>query len=191
MTPVDIILYLALLGVLLIGLIVAAIGSPGIWIMAAGLFAYEHFTHQRYFGWAVMGPVLGLAVAAEVFDFLIGSATTKSARVRLRGKIGGMIGGLLGGSFLTFIIPVFPLGTIAGICLGCFLGAMAFESTSEHGRALHAGVGVAKARFLSIVTKLAFAVLILVISVWAAFPIHPRHAGPAAPKPPAVRAHAP
>jgi uncharacterized protein YqgC (DUF456 family) len=81
-----------------------------------------------------------------------------------------VVGGFLGAIFFTF--PLGPIGTIFGICLGTFIGAVVVEWLIERraGHALRVGYGAAKGRLFGIVTKLLFGIVIFLLAVILAWP---------------------
>ena len=87
--------------------------------------------------------------------------------------IGAVIGGLLGAIFLSFIL-FFPIGTIAGACIGCFVGAGAVELAVRRdvGQSVHVGVLAAWGRLQGIVAKILISIAMLCIGAWAALPMH-------------------
>src|SRR5205814_1067853 len=130
--------------------------------------------------------LLVLATGAEIAEFVFGGAGAKKAGASKWGIIGGLIGAIVGGIFLTGVIPIFaPLSTIIGICLGSFGGAFGTELVLGRPimQSVNIGYGAAKGRLVGIAGKVAIGVLMFLITLWTALPIHgSRHAaGPAAP----------
>lgn len=166
--------YLLLVVLLFSGLFINIIGLPGLWLMLAATAGYAWITDGVYVGWHGLIVLLVLTLAAEVVEFIAGGAGAKKAGASKRAMAGAIIGGLLGGIFLSFI-PVPVLSTIVGVCLGSFIGAAAVELLigREVGHSMRVGVGAAKGRFLGILSKLAFGLVILIASLWTAFP-YPR-----------------
>jgi uncharacterized protein YqgC (DUF456 family) len=167
--------YLILLALLFTGLFVNILGLPGLWLMVGSLGLYAWLTHLGvYVGWPVLITVLVLALIAEVVEFMAGSAGAKRAGGNRRAGFGAIIGALIGG--LLFSIPVPIVGTVIGVCLGAFAGAAVAQMTvaQDVAHSFRVGAGAAKGRFYGIMSKLAFGIVILIISMISAFPVRSR-----------------
>ena len=165
--------YFILIVVLLFGWLVNAAGLPGLWVMVAATAVYGLITRWSYLGFKSMFALILIALIAEVVETVAGGAGAKRAGASKRGIIGAIVGGLLGGLFLTFLIPIPVIGTIVGACAGSLLGATIVELSigREIVHSLRIGVGAAKGRFLGIISKLAFGLLMLLIALYSAFPV--------------------
>jgi uncharacterized protein YqgC (DUF456 family) len=117
--------------------------------------------------------VLVIAVVAEVLEFFAGTAGARRAGASRRGMIGAVVGALVGGIFLTALLPIPIVGTVFGVCLGTFLGAAIVEMgvVGNAGHAGRVGWGAAKGRFVGIMLKVGFGVVILIVTVFVAFPV--------------------
>src|SRR4051794_34013721 len=169
--------YLILLAVLFTGLFVNVLGLPGLWLMVGALALYGWLSGAGfgdYVGWPSVITVAAIALVAEVVEFMAGSAGAKQAGGSKRAGVGAIVGALIGG-FL-FSIPVPVVGTIIGVCLGAFAGAAIAQLTvaQDVAHSFRVGAGAAKGRFYGIVSKLAFGMVILIISMISAFPIRSR-----------------
>ena len=164
--------YILLLIVAITGLFLNIVGLPGLWLMVGAMAAFAWATEwNHYVGWPSMITLIVLGLLAEVLEFAAGAAGSKAAGGRTRGMIGAVVGALLGGFFLSFI-PVPIVSTIVGACLGAFIGAAVMELTDkDFVHAMRVGVGAAKGRFMGIVIKLAFVVMMLIVVMLAALPI--------------------
>jgi uncharacterized protein YqgC (DUF456 family) len=165
--------YLALLIVLFTGLFAVILSLPGIWLMIAGTIAYAALTGWAYVGYKSIIFLVLIGIVAEVVETVAGGAGAKREGASRRGILAAVIGGILGGIFLTFLIPIPVLGTIIGACLGSLLAATIVELMvgKELQHSLRIGVGAFKGRFLGILSKLAFGLLILIITAFLALPI--------------------
>ena len=174
--------YLALIIVLLTGLFGVILSLPGIWLMIAGAIAYAALTNWVFIGYKTIIFLVLVGIIAEVVETVAGGAGAKRAGASRRGIIGAIVGGFLGGIFLTFLIPIPILGTIIGACLGSLLGAMLVELMvcKELEQSMAIGVGAFKGRFLGILSKLAFGVFIIVVTVWIGLPVGGARPAPAA-----------
>ncbi|HTL28697.1 MAG TPA: DUF456 domain-containing protein [Tepidisphaeraceae bacterium] len=177
--------YLLLIVVMVTGLLLNIAGLPGLWLMVAAFGGYALATGwDIYVGWPSLVTMIVLALIAEVVEFLAGAAGSKAAGARKRGMIGAVVGGFLGAIFLS-IIPIPIVAQIFGACLGAFLGAMIMELTDKDvTHSLRVGVGAAKGRFMGILSKLAFGIIMLVIGAIAAIPIGAKRPAPLAPNVP-------
>jgi len=164
--------YLLLIVCQFCGLFLTLLGLPGVWIMVAALAAYAWVTtFNHYVGWPSLITLLVLAVLAEVLEFFAGSAGAKKAGASRRGMIGAIVGAMIGGFLFTIPVPV--LGTIFGVCFGAFVGAALVEMgvVGDPGHAGRVGWGAAKGRFFGIMIKLAFGLVMLLVTLFAAFPV--------------------
>jgi len=177
--------YLLLLATDVVGLVLAAFTLPGLWLMLAAAAGYAFLTHGDYLGVKTLVTLLVLAGGAEVAEFFLGGAGAKQAGASKWGIVGGIVGGILGGLFLTGLIPIPILGTVIGICLGSFAGAFGVEIAMGRPvlQSVQIGYGAAKGRLYGIFSKVAIGVLMFLITLWTAFPIHPasRAAAPTTP----------
>lgn len=165
--------YACLMLLQVLGLLLTIIGLPGLWLMVAAVGAYAWLTvWNRYVGWPAMIVVLALAFLSEVAEFLAGAAGSAKAGGTKRGMAGALVGGLVGAIALTPFIPIPVVGTVAGACIGSFAGAFAVEMGIHRDTALstRVGWGAAKGRFWGIVVKLAFGVVILLVTLVVALP---------------------
>lgn len=164
--------YILLIVVQFLGILLTIMGLPGIWVMIAALVGFAWVTtFDLYAGWPSIITVLALGIIAEIIEFIMGAAGAKKAGASSRAMIGALIGGLIGGIACTIPIPV--VGTIFGVCLGCFIGASVVEMGIV-GNAKHAtrvGLGAAKGKLYGILLKLVFAAVIFVVAVIAGFPV--------------------
>jgi uncharacterized protein YqgC (DUF456 family) len=165
-------------------LVLVAMTLPGLWLMTALAAIYSLISGQRYIGWRTLIALGVFALVAELIELYLGGAAAKVAGGGRRAMIGGLVGGVLGGIFLSFLVPIFIIGTILGICLGSFIGAAVFEwmGGEKPWHSLQVGAGAATGRFLGIVSKLAFGVVMFLIVLIAGLPIG--GAAPASANPP-------
>jgi uncharacterized protein YqgC (DUF456 family) len=140
----DLVYYVLLILVLLIGWFVNILGLPGLWLMVIGLAGYAFATGWNvYVGWPSIIALVVLALAAEAIEFLAGAAGSAAAGGRKRGVAGAIIGGFVGGIVGTPILPI--IGTIVGACAGAFIGAALMEFTDQDAaHSLRVGLGAAQ-----------------------------------------------
>lgn len=171
------ILYLLLLGLALVGLLVNVLGLPGLWLMVGAFVGYAWWTGlDVYVGWGSIVTLLVLGIAAEVAEFIAGSAGAAQAGGTKRSMVGAIIGAILGGILLSIPIPL--VGTIIGACAGAFVGATVVELAIRRDvmHSMRVGTGAAKGRFWGIIIKLAFGVVMFIVLSIAALPIADRAA---------------
>lgn len=176
----DWLLYLTLAGLLVTGLALNVLGLPGLWLMVAAHAAYSWAEGADSAGWASSLVMLGLALLAELIEFLAGAAGSKTAGGSLRSTVGAVIGGVIGGIAGAILVPVLPVvNAILGACIGSFIGAALLEASVAQrdveqraaffGRLHRVGWGAFKGRLWGIVLKSAVGVVMLVVSLWTAF----------------------
>jgi|CXWL01.1.fsa_nt_gi uncharacterized protein YqgC (DUF456 family) len=120
-------------------LLLNAVGLPGNWVLLVLAVAYAWITHFGRVGWGTLGIMAGLALLAELLEFVAGLAWTARKGVTRRGTFGAFLGGLAGAVLASSFAP--PLGPMLGAFAGTFAGAALFEYSVEKKRAaaLHAG----------------------------------------------------
>ena len=164
MTPLAIVL-LTVLG--LVGLAMIPLGLPGLWVMAGGILAYGWLTDFRSVGVVMIAIVLAIAFLGEILDNWLGFRFAKRYGGSTRSGWGALLGGLVGA---VIGVPVAVIGSVIGAFLGSFIGAALFEYTySRHtGVAARAGWGALMGRAAAAAVKIALAVVIAIIGVFAA-----------------------
>lgn len=168
----HILLYIVLAALLLTGLALTIMTLPGLWLMVASAAGYALLTHFNFIGWKTLAVLLVWAGIAEVVELTSSGSGAKKAGGGKRGLWGALIGGIVGGIWLSFI-PIPVISTLAGVCLGTFLGAMIGELSA--GRRVHhsawIGLGAAKGRLVGTFVKLGFGVVMLMITLVIGFPV--------------------
>jgi uncharacterized protein len=144
---------------------------PGTWLMVL-VTALLKWWQPGYIlvSWTVLGVVAGLAVLAEVLEFVLGAAGSRRAGGSTRAAALAIVGSLVGGIVGT-AIPVPIVGTLIRACLGAFAGSLLGDLWA--GRPLfpsvEGGWGAAVGRFWGTVFKLAIGGIIVVVLALAAF----------------------
>ena len=163
--------YVTLLAAGLFGILLVALTWPGLWLMAMACLVYALLTRERYLGFKTLAVVFVLALAAEIAEIILGKIALNRAGAGRAAGIGAAVGGLAGGIFLTFV-PIPIVSTIAGICIGTFVGAAVAELYASHRprAAIGAGWGAASARIWALAVKLVVGGLIFVTVAWTAWP---------------------
>jgi uncharacterized protein len=184
-----IVYYLILLIILLAGLVLTVVTLPGTWLMLIAMLGYALVTRSAgTVGWKTLIALLALATTAELIDIFASGAGAKKAGASRRAAIGAVIGGVLGAIFLSFIL-FFPIGTIAGACIGCFVGAGVTELLVRRdvGQSVRVGYHAAKGRLFGIVVKIMFALVMMSIAAWTALPVRSHVPAPTPPLRPATQ----
>jgi uncharacterized protein YqgC (DUF456 family) len=166
-------LYYIILAVLLLGgLAITIMTLPGLWVMLGSAAIYAWLTHGYFIGWETLAFLLVWAGIAEVIEVASSGAGAKKAGGGKAGLWGALIGGVVGGIWLSFI-PIPLVSTLAGVCLGTFLGAMTGElAMGRHvGRSAWIGFGAARGRLVGTFVKLGFGVVMLILTLVMGFPI--------------------
>jgi uncharacterized protein YqgC (DUF456 family) len=163
--------YLLLLAVCFCGLFLVVLALPGLWLMVASAAIYAMLTGGRFLGLHTLIALFVLAILAEILELVSGSAATKKAGGSGRAAIGGLVGAILGGIVFSFI-PLWPISSIAGICVGTFLGAGAMElwGGKSAAHSLRVGVGATKGRVMGMIWKFTIGAICLLLIFWQAMP---------------------
>jgi len=147
----------------LAGVVLSAVRLPGIWLIALGAFFMGWLTQWQLVSGSALGWILGLAVIAEVLEFLMSAVITRRAGGSGKAAWGALIGGFVGLVFLSIPLPV--IGSMIGALLGCFLGAAIGEfsvgGSLDHGTRV--GVSAAIGFALGAATKVALAFVVSII----------------------------
>lgn len=190
MPAMDVLWYLLLIVLQLTGLVLNILGLPGLWVMVLSTGGFMWLTwDQQYVSIWTLVFLLVLAIAAEIVEFIAGSAGAAKAGGSKLGQVGAIIGGLVGALVGTAALPIPVVGTIVGACAGSFIGSMGIEwyRRGDVDHSMRVGWGAAKGRFYGILAKTGFGLMILLVTILAAFP----YGGRAAPPAPAAPTTAP
>jgi uncharacterized protein YqgC (DUF456 family) len=161
------------------GVVLSAVRLPGIWLIVGGAALMGWLTQWELIGVTPLLWVCGLAILAEVLEFLMSALITRHAGGSRKAAWGALIGGFVGLLFLSVPLPI--IGSVLGTLLGCFLGAaigeLTVRSSLSHGTrvGLFAAIGFA----LGTATKVALAFIISIIVVTSVVQAN----GPAEPPP--------
>lgn len=152
----------AAVAAMVLGLLLVPLGLPGLWVMVAALAAAVLLGVPV--GW---GTVLGLALLAgvgELGEYLAVRVASDRYGGTSRAFWGAVAGGLVGAAAGT---PVPVVGTLAGLLLGTFAGAVAaaWLESRDAGRAVRVGWGALLGRAAAAAVKTAAGLVILLVSV--------------------------
>jgi len=162
------ILYFLLLISGLIGLVLVILTMPGLWLISTMAAVYALFTH--HLGLKALAALVVLSLIAEVLELTLMGREARRAGGRRGTGVGACVGGVFG-SVLGSLIPIPIVGTIFGLCLGCFIGAAAVEwlGGSRTRKSIEVGIGAAKGRAYGVASKLIIGcamILLIMIEGW-------------------------
>ncbi len=156
----------------ILGLFLTILGLPGLWLIilvAGGLALLGASGTVSLAGWLIL---LALTGAGEAAETLAAGAAARRAGAGRAGGWGAILGGMIGGIVLSLLLPVPIIGSLAGVCLGAFIGAAWMETLAGQPAriAWNIGVSAARGRLLGLVLKLLFGFAQLIALLWLAWP---------------------
>lgn len=160
--------YLLLVSVQLIGLLLIAVGWPGIWLQVGSLALFAWATGFEVVGQVTVGLVVFLALLGEMAEWTLGGRYARryggGRRAAFGAILGGMVGAIVG-------MPVPLLGSVFGAMVGSFAGAVLFELSTGRGAspALQVGWGALLGWMIAVAMKASLGVVILVLAMVTAF----------------------
>lgn len=150
----------------LLALLLIPLGLPGLWLQVGASIVVVLTSGGALLGWSWVLAFAGLAMLAELVEFLLGQWGTRrfggSSRAAWGALIGGLLGAVVGG------VPIPIVGAVVASFVGTFVGAIVGEM-SERGDVapdLRVGMGALVGRALSVAFKLGVGCLIFIVSVW-------------------------
>ncbi len=151
-------------------LFLVVLGLPGNWLMVltTALLAWWQWD-QQMFSAVTLLIITGIAIAAEVLEFLLSAAGARRGGGSRWGAFGSIIGAIVGAIAGTGFLPI--IGSIIGACLGAFAGALVLELITGKGlgESMRSGRGAAVGRFWGTLSKLTAGAAIWVFVAVAAF----------------------
>lgn len=147
----------------LVGVVLTVLTLPGAWAALLAAIACKLW-QPELMEWSTIGAAAGVALLAEIIEFLASAAGASKAGGSKRGALGAVIGSLLGAilgaPFLLFV------GAIIGAVIGAGLGAIIAERGLV-GRtwtdSVKIGKGAAVGRFWATIVKVALAGVVAVM----------------------------
>jgi hypothetical protein len=163
-------IYAIFIVVLLAGVFLNLVGLPGLWLMVGAAAIYGWYTAWQYVGWGTLLTLAIIGVIAEIIEFISGSRGARKSGGSRRAAWGALIGGIVGAIVLSLPVPI--IGTTIGLLIGVFAGAVIGEITvnPERGHLMRVGWHATWARFIAILIKVLFSVIMLGIAAWKALP---------------------
>ncbi len=146
-------------------------GVPGIWLMVLIAAIVEWLQPGEYlFGQTTLLVAAGLALLAEILEFLAGAAGSRQAGGSKRGAALAIVGGIVGAVVGT-ALPVPVLGTLIGACAGAFAGSLLGDRMAGRtmDQSVQAGRGAAIGRFWGTTAKMIIGAIVLILLAVAAF----------------------
>jgi uncharacterized protein YqgC (DUF456 family) len=159
---------LALTGV--VGVVLALLTLPGVWIFLLGAILIKAFWQPDLLSWWPIGIGLGLAVLGELLEAVASAFGAKKFGSSPAGAWGSVAGGILGALIGTFLLPIPIVGTLVGAVGGAALGAYLAETQYKkrtHAEAGKAAAGAAIGRAAATLIKVAIAALVVALVVVA------------------------
>ena len=150
-----------------VGLLLIPLGLPGLWVILLGILGYGWLTDFQTLSVGFIALLVGLALAAEVFEAWIGFRFAQryggSRRAGWGALVGGLIGAIVG-------VPVPIIGSVIGGFIGAFVGAAVFEYTRARRSegAVKAGWGAVLGRAAAAAVKMAVGVVMVVGALFVA-----------------------
>lgn len=146
-------------------------GLPGIWLMVLASALVDWLQPgEALFGRDVLLVCAGLALLAEVLEFLMGAAGARQAGGSRRGAALAIVGSIVG-AVLGTALPVPVLGTLVGACAGAFAGSLLGDRWAGRTMTLsiEAGRGAAIGRFWGTTVKMLIGGVVFFALAVAAF----------------------
>jgi len=149
------------------GLVLIALGLPGLWVIVAAVVIGGVATGFHTIGAGTIAIVIALALLGELFELWFGYGLARryggSKRAGWGALIGGLVGAIVG-------VPVPIIGSVIGGFVGAFAGATLLEYSRSPvaGAAVRAGWGALLGRVAATAAKMTLGIVIAVVAVFAA-----------------------
>jgi uncharacterized protein YqgC (DUF456 family) len=147
------------------GLVLVALGLPGLWLIVAAVCVLAVLPGFHAFGWGTIVIVLALAFAGELVELWMGYGLARRYGGSKRSGWGAVVGGLAG-ALVGVPIPI--VGSVIGSLVGAFIGAALFEYTLAPEGALRAGWGALVGRIVATSAKMAMGIVMAVVAIFSA-----------------------
>ena len=123
-------------------IVLTAVRLPGPWLILLAAVVYAWWRSWEPLGPWMLGGLFAMAVCGEILEFAASALTARRAGASKQAIWGALIGSILGAVFLSFVLPIPLIGTVAGALVGCFLGAVLAEIATHQDLDRGARVGV-------------------------------------------------
>jgi len=160
-------LVIALVLASIAGLVLIALGLPGIWLIVTAVVLGGALTGFHGIGAGTIAIVIALALLGELFELWFGYGLARryggSKRAGWGALIGGLVGAIVG-------VPVPIIGSVIGGLVGAFAGATLLEYSRSPvaGAAVRAGWGALLGRVAATAAKMTLGIVIAAVAVFAA-----------------------
>ena len=146
------------------GLVLIALGLPGIWLIVAAVVGGGALTGFHAIGWGTIAIAVALALLGELFELWFGFGLARRYGGSKRAGWGALIGGLVGA---VVGVPVPVIGSVIGGFVGAFIGATLLEYSRSQvaGVAVRAGWGALLGRVAATAAKMTLGIVIAVVAV--------------------------
>jgi len=150
----------------------ALLQLPGLWLMLACAGGYAYLTGSTHLGPRTLGVMLAIVLVAELIETFAAAGGARRAGASKTAMLASVIGAFIGGILFT-LLPVPVVGTLLGVCVGAFIGAMAVEVAKGRGhkQSIRSGLGAAAGRLAGTLIKLALGAVVFLIAAVAALPL--------------------
>ena len=164
----EIVPFVILLLIFLVGLVLVPFGLPGLWLMVLALIGYAALVGFEQVGWLTIGAVMVLALVGEAAEAWLGFRLARKYGASNRAGWGALLGGIAG---VVLGTPVPIIGNIIGAFVGAFVGAVVLEyrPDTDIRSTLGAGWGAILGRAAGASVKIAIGLGIAVIGLYAAW----------------------
>jgi len=165
----SLILAIVLVPVAAIGVLLAFLGLPGVWLLLGAAIAAQWATNATMFAWWTLGVGVAVALLGELGEFLGGAATSRATGGSRRSAIGAIVGGIIGAVLGAGFPPV--IGAIIWSIVGAGIGAVIGELSSGRPwrESLPLGPAAARGRFYGALAKGTACTIVAVLVLVAAF----------------------
>jgi uncharacterized protein YqgC (DUF456 family) len=148
---------------LFIGIAIIPFGIAGTFVIVVDALIYGLATHFDKITLPFVGLLLGMAVAVELIEGILGAYMAKKFGGSKYAMAGAIVGGILGAIVGTPMAPV--VGTLLGGFFGAFTGATLLEwlHTSDFQKSVKVGMGAFFGAVGGKITKIVVAVIMVVM----------------------------
>src|ERR1043165_6503195 len=156
---------LVLLACSIAGLVLVALGMPGLWLIVTAVCGFALLPRFHGFGVGTVAIVLALALLGELVELWMGYGLARRYGGSRRSGWGALLGGLAGA---VVGVPIPIVGSVIGSLVGAFIGAALFEYTLAPEGALRAGWGALVGRIVAPSAKMAMGIVMAVVAIFSA-----------------------
>lgn len=153
----------------LVGIAIATMGLPGIWLMLLVALGLQWITQATMFNWWTLATCAVIAVLAEIIEFISSAVVTKTkggSRSSATGAIiGGVVGAILGAGFPPIIGAI--IWSIVGAAIGAVIGEM--RTGQDWKSSARLAPSAASGRFIGALSKGGLAGVVFIILTVASF----------------------